>query len=129
MPIRRTLSCVAACVLISTALLAATNPEPTPAIRDRIKGMKAADGLFPTAWDAESGHLFLTIRNFDQDFLCVVSLPYGLGSNDIGLDRGLLGTKQIVHFTRVGPRVLLVAPNLQYRASSANPMERLAVRT
>lgn len=128
MPIRRALSCIAACVIISTALLAATNPEPTPGIRDRIKGMKAADGLFPTAWDAKSGRLFLTIRNFDQDFLFVVSLPYGLGSNDIGLDRGLLGTEQIVHFTRVGPRVLLVAPNLQYRSSSSNPMERLAVR-
>ncbi|MGA7506519.1 MAG: zinc-dependent metalloprotease, partial [Candidatus Sulfotelmatobacter sp.] len=133
MPIRRTFSrvavfCAAACLIVSTTLLAATNPAPTPGIRDRIKGMKAADGLFPTAWDAKTGHFFLTIRKFDQDFLFVVSLPYGLGSNDIGLDRGLLGTEQIVHFTRVGPRVLLVAPNLQYRASSANPMERLAVR-
>ncbi|MFZ0774135.1 MAG: zinc-dependent metalloprotease [Candidatus Sulfotelmatobacter sp.] len=128
MPIRRILSCLATCVLISAALLAATNPEPTPAIRDRIKGMKATDGLFPTVWDAKSGRLFLTIRKFDQDFLFVVSLPYGLGSNDIGLDRGRLGTERIVHFTRVGPRVLLVAPNLDYRSSSANPMERLAVR-
>ena len=133
MPIRRSLirvaaSCIAVCLIVSTALLAATNAAPTPAIRDRIKGMKAADGLFPTAWDAKTGHFFLTIRKFDQDFLFVVSLPYGLGSNDIGLDRGLLGTEQVVHFTRVGPHVLLVAPNLQYRASSANPMERLAVR-
>jgi hypothetical protein len=115
-------------MLLSTFLVAADVPESTKTIRDRVGGMKAADGLFPTAWDAKSGHLFLTVRKFDQDFLMVVSLPYGLGSNDIGLDRGRVGSEQIVHFTRVGPRVLLVAPNLQYRSSSANPMETLAIR-
>ena len=124
MPIRRTLLFVAAFLLLSTALLAAANPESTPTVHDRIAGMKAADGLFPTAWDAKTGHFFLTIRKFDQDFLFVISLPYGLGSNDIGLDRGLLGTERIVHFRRVGPRVLLVAPNLDYRSSSANPSLR-----
>jgi len=128
MPIRRSLYFVTACVLLSTALSFASNPESTPSIHDRINGMKAADGLFPTAWDGKSGKFFLEIRKLDQDFLLVVSLPYGLGSNDIGLDRGRLGEERIVHFTRVGPRVLLVAPNLQYRSSSPNPMENLAVK-
>src|SRR3984885_6246267 len=128
MPIRRSLFCVTVSVLLLTALSSAVNPESTPTIHDRINGMKAADGLFPTAWDAKTGKLFLQIRKFDQDFLLVVSLPYGLGSNDIGLDRGRLGEERIVHFTRVGPRILLVAPNLQYRSSSPNPMENLAVK-
>jgi hypothetical protein len=128
MPMRRTMFFVAVCLLLSTAAFAAANPESTPSIRDRTKDMKAADGLFPTAWDAKSGHLFLVIRKFEQDFLYAVSLPYGLGSNDVGLDRGRLGGEQIVHFTRVGPRVLLVAPNLEYRSSSTNPMENLAIR-
>jgi Met-zincin/Domain of unknown function (DUF5117) len=128
MRIRRLLSFLAVWILLSTALSSASNPEPIPTIHDRIAGMKAADGLFPTAWDAKSGKFFLQIRKFDQDFLLVVSLPYGLGSNDIGLDRGRLGEERIVHFTRVGPRVLLVAPNLQYRSSSPNPMENLAVK-
>jgi hypothetical protein len=130
MPIRRTLFLffVTLCVVLSTALCSAANPESTPTIHDRIAGMKAADGLFPTAWDARTGKIFLQIRKFDQDFLLVVSLPYGLGSNDIGLDRGRLGEERIVHFTRVGSKVLLVAPNLQYRSSSTNPMENLAIR-
>ncbi len=128
MPMRRALLSIALCVLLSPVLLAATTPESATTIRDRTKGLKISEGLFPTAWDEKSGHLYLTIRKFDQDFLLIVSLPYGLGSNDVGLDRGLLGVERIVHFTRVGPRVLLVAPNLQYRSSSANPMERLAVR-
>src|SRR5271155_4601191 len=132
MPIRRKLFLVLPGMLLSTFLfsflLSAETPDSPKTIHDRITGMKAADGLFPTAWDAKSGHLFLTIRNFNKDFLFVVSLPYGLGSNDIGLDRGRKGSEQIVHFTRVGPRVLLVAPNLQYRSSSTNPMETLAIR-
>jgi hypothetical protein len=116
------------CCLLLTSLSSSAASEATPTIRDRTAGMKSTDGLFPMAWDARSGHLFLTIRKFDQDFLFVNSLPYGLGSNDIGLDRGLLGKERIVHFSRIGPRVLLIAPNLDYRSSSSNPMEGLAVR-
>ena len=132
MPIRRKLFLISLGMLFTifslTSLFAAETPESSKTIHDRITGMKAADGLFPTAWDAKTGHLFLTVRNFDKDFLLLVSLPYGLGSNDVGLDRGRIGHEHIVHFTRVGPRVLLVAPNLEYRSSSKDPMEDLAVR-
>ena len=132
MPIRCRFFLVSLGMLLSTFfltfLLAAETPESAKTIHDRISGMKTTDGLFPTALDTKTGHLFLTVHNFDKDFLFVVSLPYGLGSNDIGLDRGRMGHEQIVHFTRVGPRVLLVAPNLQYRSSAKNPMENLAVR-
>ena len=55
------------------------------------------------------------------------SLPQGLGSNDVGLDRGQVGGEKIVRFERVGPRVLLVQPNYGYRALSDNPDERRAV--
>ena len=67
------------------------------------------------------------MSKFDQDVLFLPSLPYGLGSNDIGLDRGKLGEGVIVHFSRIGPKVLLVQPNLEYRSSSTNPAERMAV--
>ena len=83
--------------------------------------MKHMDGLFPLSWDEHNGKLFLEIRNFDQDFLFLNFLPYGLGSNDIGLDRGKFGDSRIVHFSRIGGRVLLIAPNLDYRSSSSNP--------
>ena len=59
---------------------------------------------FPMFWDAKTGHLYLQVNKFDQDFLFLPSLPYGLGSNDIGLDRGRLGEGSLVHFSRVGPR-------------------------
>jgi hypothetical protein len=58
----------------------------------------------------------------------VESLPAGIGSNDIGLDRGQLGNSFIVRFDRSGPRVLLVAPNYDFRATTDNPDEKRAVR-
>ena len=113
--------------LLSTIALAA-DPKPMPTIHDFAAGMKAMDGLFPVFWDAKNGHLYLQLSRFDQNFLLLVSLSYGLGSNEIGLDRGKLDRDRMVHFSRVGPKVLLIQPNLNYRSSSGNPAERLAVK-
>ena len=54
-------------------------------------------------------------------------MPYGTGSNDLGLDRGQIGGGRIVRFERSGPKILLVAPNLVFRALSSDPAEQLAV--
>jgi hypothetical protein len=54
-------------------------------------------------------------------------LSAGLGSNDIGLDRGQGGGGRLVRFQRVGPRVMLVQPNQSFRSSSKNPLERKSV--
>ena len=64
---------------------------------------------------------------FDSDLLFTAGLAAGLGSNDIGLDRGGQAGARVVQFQRVGPRVLLVQNNLSFRSSSANPLERKAV--
>ena len=57
-----------------------------------------------------------------------MGLASGLGSNDIGLDRGQLQESRIVFFERVGPRVLMVQPNYSYRSSSSNPAEVRSIR-
>jgi hypothetical protein len=67
------------------------------------------------------------IASWDTEFLYVNSLPAGVGSNDIGLDRGQLGAKRIVKFDRRGPKVLMVQPNYDYRAITSNPDEKRAV--
>jgi hypothetical protein len=46
----------------------------------------------------------------------------------VGLDRGQLGRGHVVHFSRVGGKVLLVEPNLMYRSSAAAAEERMAVK-
>src|SRR3954453_5974322 len=97
-------------------------------ITDKVNGMEKFSGFFTFYWDAKAGKLWLEIEKFNTEFLYVESLPAGIGSNDIGLDRGQLGNSFIVRFDRTGPKVLLVAPNYDFRASTNNPDERLAVK-
>src|SRR5215204_7100112 len=98
------------------------------ALTEKIAGMEKFPGFFPFYWDAKAGKIWLEIDKWNTEVLYVESLPAGIGSNDIGLDRGQLGNSAIVRFDRVGPRVLLVAPNYNFRALTSNPDERVAVR-
>jgi len=104
------------------------NADTLPSIAEKTDGMKKIDGYFPVYWDSKTGKLWLEIPQLDSEFLYLTSLPTGLGSNPVGLDRGQLGTQRVVRFERTGPKVLLVEPNLDYRASTDNPEEREAVR-
>ena len=95
-------------------------PARPPSIEDRTNGLQKMDGYFPLSWDERTGALFIEIPRFDTDFLFSTGLAAGLGSNDIGLDRGIQTGSRVVRFERVGPRVLLVQPNQSFRSSSAN---------
>src|ERR1700755_461307 len=91
------------------------------------RGLQKLDGYFPLYYDAERGRLLLEIPRFDTEFLYQVSLPTGVGSNPLGLDRGQLGATRVVRFERVGPKVLLVETNYRYRALTRDAAERRAV--
>ena len=113
---------------ILVVLLLASSAAHAQSIADKVKGMEKFPGFFTFYWDAKAGKLWLEIDKWNTEFLYVESLPAGIGSNDIGLDRGQLGNSSIVRFDRSGPRVLLVAPNYDFRANSNNADERLAVK-
>lgn len=100
---------------------------PIQSIEARTAGMQKIDGFYPLYWDERTGSLFVEIPKLDTDILMNSGLAAGLGSNDIGLDRGGGGGARIVSFQRVGPRVLMVQPNMSFRSSSANPLERKSV--
>ena len=102
-------------------------PQALPSITTKTAGMQEFPGYFPFYWDAKAGKLWLVIDKWDTEILYVNSLPAGVGSNDIGLDRGQIGDSRIVKFQRVGPRVLMIEPNYAFRAVSNNPDERRAV--
>lgn len=110
---------------------APTAPAPDrpglPTIEAKTAGMERHDGFLPVFWDATAGKVWLEVPALDTDLLYVNSLAAGLGSNDVGLDRSQLGGERVVRFERVGPRVLLVQPNLRFRAETENPAERRAV--
>jgi hypothetical protein len=101
--------------------------KPEETFDKKTEKLQKIDGFVPLYWDARSGKMYLEIRRFNAEFLYQVSLPAGLGSNPVGLDRGQMGRTFVVYFERVGQKVLLVQPNYRYRAVSADPAERKAV--
>ena len=96
-------------------------------ITEKTKSMKKMDGYLNMFWDNKSGKLWLEISDFDQEFLYVNSLMAGMGSNDVGLDRGQLGNSRIVYFHRIGPKILLIQPNYRYRANTDDEKEKASV--
>ncbi len=102
--------------------------KSTPSISEKTKGLVAHEGFFKFYWDDEKGTIHLKIDRWDQEFLYVTSLATGLGSNPVGLDRGKLGSTRVVHFRRVGPKVLMMQRNLRFRANTENQAERNAVQ-
>jgi hypothetical protein len=112
----------------STSPPAQSAVQPAASISQKIAGMTHMDGLLPLDWDAKAGKLYLEIPHLNTDLLYVHSLPFGVGSNDLGLDRGQVSSGAIVRFERTGPKVLLIEPNELFRSSSSDNAERLAVR-
>lgn len=99
----------------------------TPTIAQKTAGMRALPGYIPVYEDAKTGKLWLEIGNWTRHLLYYPSLPGGVGSNDIGLDRGQIGQEKLVRWERHGPKVLLVHVNTRYISTSAAQTERRSV--
>ncbi|MDC9520079.1 zinc-dependent metalloprotease [Pseudoalteromonas sp. Angola-31] len=85
-------------------------------------------GYFSFYYDTQNGKVFLKVDKLEQQFLLQQSLPYGVGSNDIGLDRGQLGNTHLVQFERFGDKVMLRALNTYYRANTTNKAEQQSIK-
>ena len=94
---------------------------------DAIADTQHYEGYFDFYYQDSNGKLLLAIENLDEEFLYTNSLATGIGSNDIGLDRGQIDSGREVKFERHGNKIFLKHINLQYRAQSDNELERLAV--
>ncbi len=103
--------------------------EGPASIKATVKGLSHMNGFFDLYWDQQNGQLLLRIDDLGDEFIYQSSMPRGIGSNDLGLDRGQLGTTRIVEFYRSGPKVLLVENNTNYRAISDDPAEQAAVES
>src|SRR3954463_10101391 len=106
----------------------AKEPEKLPTIASRVDRLQKIDGFMPLYWQPAAGKLLMEIGRFNQEMLYQVSLPAGLGSNPVGLDRGQLGDSSVVTFERIGPKVLMTQPNYSYRAITSNDAEKRAVK-
>ncbi|NVJ65150.1 MAG: zinc-dependent metalloprotease [Gammaproteobacteria bacterium] len=85
---------------------------------------RKVNGFMPYYVSQSQGKVWLEISNFNQPFIYYTGLPYGVGSNDIGLDRGQLGQSRLVQFERYGNKVLLKQLNTDYRADTDNQAEK-----
>src|SRR5918993_3347450 len=101
--------------------------QKLPSIADKTKDMKKLEGFFNVYWEESEGKLWLEINRLDTEVLYQQSLPAGLGSNDVGLDRGLLGEGRVVKFSRTGRKILLIEPNYGFRAVTKDANEKKAV--
>ena len=91
------------------------------------KKLISYDGFFKFYYEESQDKIFLEVTELDKEFLYINSLASGVGSNDIGLDRGQLGSKRLVKFTKAGNKLLLIQPNQNYRAITNNENERKSV--
>ncbi len=93
---------------------------PSSDSKDFTAGMDKRPGYFTFYYDEDNGKIYLLVDKIDQEFLYVNALAAGVGSNDIGLDRGQLGQERVVKFEKHGNKLLLIQPNYDYRAISDN---------
>ena len=91
---------------------------------------KILKGFFEFSYNFEDGRIILKLnkaKHLEKEFLYVSSLSQGIGSNDIGLDRGQLGEERLVYFKRMGNKIMLIQPNLIFRSSSTNKLEKKSI--
>ena len=98
--------------------------EEGPTIAERSMFMP---GFLPLYWDTEEGRLYGDIHGLKGPFIYYSGLSRGVGSNDLGLDRGRLDDTHLVRLDRVGKKAFLTSVNTKYTARSDNAAERRAV--
>jgi Met-zincin/Domain of unknown function (DUF5117) len=122
--------CFAVLSLSSLALLGRQTPTPSspPTFQARIASAHKIDGFFPLYWDERAGKMWVEIDRLNQEFLYITALSAGVGSNDLGLDRGSMNQPQVVQFERSGPKILLIQSNYDFRATNPDSAEQRSVR-
>ena len=123
---------IEAALIVCAVAIAAVQAEEgkddggIPTIAERTEGMECQDGLLRLCWDPSEGKLFLEVVPDGGQLLYAASLASGVGANLLGLDRGSTRSA-LVHFERVGRRVLLVQENTRFRASAGDDALREGV--
>ena len=88
-----------------------------------VSKLEKKEGFLNYYWDENNGKVYLELKNLNTEMIYVNYLSAGIGSNDLGLDRGQIGGTRIIKFIKIGPKILMVQPNYKYRALSNNKEE------
>ena len=114
--------------LIALTFTFASNAQSAlPLISEFTSAMSKKDGMIPVYYDETKDTVYLAVPHDNPEYLFQSSLPHGVGSNDIGLDRGQLGDTRLVTFERYGNKLMLKQLNTRYRAAGGNAAEQKSI--
>jgi len=91
------------------------------------KNLQSFEGYFNFHYSPSEDKIFLEVDNLETEFLYTHFLATGLGSNDLGLDRGQIGDGVVVKFIKSGNKLLLLQPNQDFRAITENELEKKSI--
>ncbi|WP_421787394.1 zinc-dependent metalloprotease [Hyphobacterium sp.] len=118
-------------LVVSSAGLATAQYEAV-SYDDTISGLDYRDGFMPLYVDDGDGRILARLSATDDgDFgrmIYTARMTSGLGSNPVGIDRGLGGSSEILRFFRVNDRIFAEFENTRYRAIGAPEEEADATR-
>ncbi len=102
-------------------------------VDDSVKDFTRKEGFLTLFADEKGGKVFAVFPPADEDGVALraihaAGLTSGLGSNPVGLDRGLFDSGSLIAFRRVGDKMIAEQENWTYRATSDNLLEQKAVR-
>jgi len=115
----RQFSAITLAFLLSTSALTAA-----PATHSS----KTIAALLPVHADRQHGQILFTLPKPGADgvsarFLYTTSLRTGLGAAPTFLDRGRVGSTQIIAFRRIGKKIAIQFENPRFRANGADPTD------
>ncbi|NKF22861.1 zinc-dependent metalloprotease [Solimonas marina] len=125
--VRRQVSLLGAAVLGLALLASPAAQAATPSIDKFTSGMQHQDGFLPLYWDADSGHIYMEVPKAGTEALFFTTIAQGIGSNDIGVDRGQISRTKLVRFDRIGDKLMLTALNEAFRADTDDEGVKLGV--
>jgi len=114
-------------IIFFTFFAVAASQAETITLEELSESADVQTGFVDILYDRKLGQTYLKIKNLGSEFIYQTSLPNGLGSNDIGLDRGQLGNTSLVLFERAGNKIFLKQKPTRYRAVSDNKTESASV--
>ncbi len=84
---------------------------------------KDFNGFINFSYNEQSGKVSLNVKELNKDFLLVSYFATGLGSNDIGFDRGKITSQRLVRFEKYGSKLALIESNTFFKAITNNKNE------
>ena len=104
-----------------------------PSFSDLTRGLDKREGFFDIYVSKSGGKILARLPKPDENNLSLElihanSLAAGLGSNPVGLDRGLTTNGQILAFRKIGGNVVAEIVNTDFRATRDDVAEQESVR-